>query len=237
MQQPAAPEPVAETMLTDAPQVAADKSTVSRMYPTMPATPTVAPAAEAEPAAETMLTDAPQAEADKSLYPSMNEEKPFVDSNAPDAVKALRDADKDRRMFSPQRAYASDLPASIFDRVEGITAEVREQAAGVWREVAADLQIPPVEVRELVGIFQAPPPPPEVQEANRSASMKWLIDQHGDRAGHVLEAAQALVARDPRVAALLDHSGAGDNPKVVAKIVASALRQVASGKLKMPKKK
>ncbi|QLQ04092.1 MAG: hypothetical protein HZY77_16280 [Thiobacillus sp.] len=50
-----------------------------------------------------------------------------------------------------------------------------------------------------------------------------------------MAAAQALVARDPRVAALLDRSGAGDDVRVVKKVVAAALKAVASGKLKVPR--
>lgn len=232
--------PAAETLLTDAPKAAADKSTVSRMYPSMPDTPTVAPAAEVKPVAETLLTDAPQAKsAESRAFPSMHEEKPFVDVGAPPEVLALREADSARRMFNAQSTYKNDLSVADFESVEGegITPEVREQAAATYREIAADLELPAIEVRELAGIFKAPRPSEEAQAANRSAAVKWLTDQHGDRAGFALEAARALIARDPRTAALLDHSGAGDDVRVVQKIVGSALRQLASGKLTMPKKK
>jgi hypothetical protein len=226
-----------------APANEVDAALASKFFPNSPSPQKPEPAAvpsmpQPKSAASDMLTGA---EADKSrAYPSMSPEAnaPFVDVGAPPEVLALREADPNRRMYSAQMTYKSDLPDSVFDSVEGegITPELRQQVAGVWREVCADMELSTQDVAALVGIFQAPPPTPEVQEANRAAATKWLIEAHGDGAGAALAAAQALVARDPRVAALLDR-GAGDDPRVVKKVVAAALRQVASGKLKVGGKK
>lgn len=201
------------------------------------------PQATPEPAGAPVLSEEARAEASgERLFNKAPE--PFVDVNAPEEVKALRDADGARKMFSAQETYKTDLPLADFEAVVGqegpdgvpFTQEQAVQAAGVWREVVADLELAPADVRELVPIFKAPPPTPEVQAANRTAAMKWLVAAHGDRAGFALEAARALIARDPRTAALLDHSGAGDDVRVVRKIVGAAMRQVQSGKLKVPKK-
>lgn len=208
-----APEPVAETLIT-AP-VQAETTATEAMYPSMP--------------------DAADPETQPEAQP-VDDVNP-LEAGTPEEVKALRDADPARRLYSAQETYKGELSAEVFDSVEGegITPEVRQQAAATWREIAADIELSPVEVRELIPVFQAPPPAPEVQEANRAASFKWLNEAHGDQAGFALAAAQALVARDPRVAALLDHSGAGDDVRVVKKVVAAALKAVASGKLKVPR--
>lgn len=236
MQPPAAPEPVAETLITSAPKPTPaaqssdpDATLAEKLFPAMQK------ALASEPPPPATAPDPDQKTAER-LFNS--DPEPFVDSNAPAEVQALREADPNRRMYSAQDTYKTDLPLSLFEKIEGddITPEAREHAAGVWREVAADLELAPADLRELVPVFQAERPSEEVQASNRSASLQWLVAEHGDRAGFALEAAQALVARDPRVAALLDHSGAGDDVRVVKKIVAAALRQVASGKLKMPKK-
>lgn len=222
--------------------------------------PSMAPAApDPEPVAETMLTDAPVQPADTpptdephylamrdapeqppAPAPAADDANP-LESNLPDAVRELREADPNRRLYSAQKTYASDLPDADFEAVVGkegpdgkpFTQERAVQAATEWREIAADLELSTADVRELVPVFKNPPTP-EQQAANRSASLQWLVAEHGDRAAHVLELARALVARDPRTAALLDFGG-GDDPRVVKKIVASALRQAASGKLKLKK--
>lgn len=219
-----APEPVAETLIT---------------APVQPATPAAEPVHDS-PA--TNLSEEARLEASGERLFNKDPE-PFVDSNAPEEVQALREADPSRRMYSAQTVYATDLPDADFEAVVGqkgpdgvpFTQEQAVQAAATFREIAADLTLSATDVRELVPIFKAPPPTPEAQEANRAASFKWLNEAHGDQAGFALAAAQALVARDPRVAALLEKSGAGDDVRVVKKVVAAALKAVASGKLKVPR--
>jgi hypothetical protein len=209
-----APEPVAETLITSAP-VQPATTAAEAMYPSMP--------------------DATEPEQPEAQPADVNP----LESHTPEEVKALRDADPTRRLYSAQETYKGELSAEVFDSVEGegITPEVRQQAAATWREIAADIELSPVEVRELIPVFQAPPPTPDQQASNRAVAMQWLVDQYGDGAGAALEAAQSLVARDPRVAALLEHSGAGDDPRVVKKVVAVALKQVRAGKLKIGQKK
>ncbi len=208
-----APEPVAETLITALP-VQPDAPATEAMYPSMP------DATEPEQPADTPVD---------GINP--------LEAGTPEEVRALREADPARRLYSAQETYKADLPDEVFDSVEGegITPEVRQQAAATWREIAADLELAPADLRELIPVFQAPPPSAETQAANRAVAMQWLVDQYGDGAGAALEAAQALVARDKRVSMLLDR-GAGDDVRVVKKVVASALRQVASGKLTVGKK-
>lgn len=209
-----APEPAPATLIT-APPVQAETTATEAMYPSMP------DAADPETQPEAQPVD--------DINP--------LEAGTPDEVKALRDADPARRLYSAQETYKGDLPDAVFDSVEGegITPELRQQAAATWREIAADLELAPTDLRELIPVFQAPPPSAETQAANRAVAMQWLVDQYGDGAGAALEAAQALVARDKRVSMLLDR-GAGDDVRVVKKVVASALRQVASGKLTVGKK-
>lgn len=220
-----APEPVAETLITSA--------------PVQPATPAAEPVHDS-PAAN-LSEDARLEASGERLF--NKDPEPFVDSNAPEEVQALREADPSRRMYSAQTVYATDLPDADFEAVVGqkgpdgapFTQEQAVQAAATFREIAADLTLSATDVRELVPIIKAPPPTPEQQASNRAVAFQWLNEAHGDQAGFALAAAQALVARDPRVAALLDRSGAGDDVRVVSKIVASALKLAAAGKLKVPK--
>lgn len=216
MAPPAAPEPVAESLIPSAPvQPAAPKPAAEP-----PAAPPLSEEARLEGSGARLFNKEPEA---------------FVDQGVPEEVAKLREADPNRRMFNAQETYKTDIPLSLFEKIEGddITPEVREYAAGVWREVAADLELAPADVRELIPALQERPTP-EQQAQNRADSLRWLVAEHGDSAGHVLELARALVARDPRTAALLDFGG-GDNPKVIKKVVAAALRQAASGKLKLKK--
>lgn len=221
-----APEPAPATLIT-APPVQAETPAAEPVHDS-PAAPPLSEEARLEASGERLFNKDPES---------------FVDSNAPEEVQALREADPSRRMYSAQTAYATDLPDADFEAVVGqkgpdgspFTQEQAVQAAATFREIAADLTLSATDVRELVPIFKAERPTEEAQAAFRAESFRWLNATHGDQAGFALAAAQSLVSRDPRVAALLDNAGRGDDPRVVRTIVTAALKQVAAGKLKVPR--
>ncbi|QLQ04091.1 MAG: hypothetical protein HZY77_16275 [Thiobacillus sp.] len=146
MAAPAAPEPVVETLITSA--------------AVQPATPAAEPVHDS-PAAN--LSEEAQMEASGMRLFNKDPEA-FVDSNAPEEVRALREADPSRRMYSAQTVYATDLPDADFEAVVGqkgpdgvpFTQEQAVQAAATFREIAADLTLSATGVRELAPIFKAP---------------------------------------------------------------------------------
>jgi hypothetical protein len=222
MPAPATPEQVAEALIT-----------------AQPATPAAEPVHDSP--ATNLSEDARLEASGARLFNKAPE--PFVDADAPEEVRALREADSARAMYSPQELFKNDLPDADFEAVVGkegpdgqpFTQEQAVQAAGVWREVCQDMDLAPADVAALVPILKAERPTEEAQAAFRVESFKWLNEAHGDQAGFALQAAQELVKRDLRVAALLDHTGRGDDPRVVRTIVTAALKQVAAGKLKVPR--
>jgi hypothetical protein len=76
--------------------------------------------------------------------------------------------------------------------------------------------------------------PPDAETEGKWANESWsaLVRQHGQKEANALLAdAQKLVARDPRVKALLEITRLGSPSKIVAKLVALARSEKGRGRL------
>src|SRR6267378_4573406 len=74
----------------------------------------------------------------------------FEDNYAPENIKELRAADDLRKLWDPQKTYASAITADDFAEVEitpGVlaTEHQREQAARRYREILSDIGLSPEE--------------------------------------------------------------------------------------------
>jgi hypothetical protein len=77
----------------------------------------------------------------------------------------------------------------------------------------------------------ATPPDEATEQQWQAEASKRLREMHGQEAGNVLALARQLVARDPRVAALLDSTRLGNHPRVVELVVQRAIAEKARGRL------
>lgn len=153
----------------------------------------------------------------------------------PDEIRALRDADDDRRMYSPQVTYRD---AGLEDAlaIPEIEAEEQSASAAEYREIFADHGMAPDEAREVVQLARgltASPPDEATQESWRAEAWRRLVDENGGEKGarEALELAQRLTARDPRVGHILEATRLGNHPRVIAMMVSKARTEKARGRL------
>lgn len=143
---------------------------------------------------------------------------PLVD--VPDAIKTLRD-DPLRRMFSPQGSFASvQLEESMAHLA--LDPAVKTAVAAEFREVFADFGASPQDAKELVDTasrFGAEPMTAERDATNTNSAIQILNEHYGTDAKAALATAQEMIARDPRIARMLDASRLGNDPQTVLKIV------------------
>ncbi|GIK24702.1 MAG: hypothetical protein BroJett006_09480 [Betaproteobacteria bacterium] len=229
-------------------------SALAHMYPSMqqpspaasepPAQP-ADPAAPAQPAAQPSTAPSQQppqteAEAAKRLFPGMEEQTtPAPNSTIPEAVKALRESDPGRRMFSPQKGpLASVITAeNLFAEVTDgqITGEIRQAAAAELREIATDIGANRQEVETFLSIRKdilGNPPTPEQSEKWRAESVQLIRSRYGDAAESTLALGEKLMLRDPRVAKLIIDGRMQGHPRVVSLMCELATREAQRGRLK-----
>lgn len=195
-----------------------------RMFPSM------RPAPESTAAAQ-------QQAADQSVAPATPADR--LDAE----MQAVRD-DPAHRMFSVSAA-ARAVPDTIFDGAIGQTIEIDGQPVQIdrdlatksvmaLREMAADLNLSD---RDMVGVTegltfaQSIRGDPEKAIAARESAVEMLNAEHGQEAALAARAARAYVAKNPKLGALLDRTGAGDSPQTIALIARRALSLHKAGKL------
>lgn len=103
-----------------------------------------------------------------------------------------------------------------------------------WHRVAADVGASQSDVELFLSEGRAlakTPPSPEQKTQMRADASRQLGTVYGAGADKAIAAAQRLVARDPRLAAMLDRTGLGDSPKVVMRLAELANSQRARGRL------
>jgi len=211
----------------DAPQPAA--SAASQLYdaPTEPpqATPDVPPA----PVVETKPADVQQA-----LY-GKAEEPPAVE--VPENIRAMREADGTRQMYSPQGTYASVLPDDLWagdEAAKTIPEPVQRAALAELREMAADVAMSNDDVRAMQSIArQITEEPTEADRVTwREQAVTRLNESYGTGAAQAFRDARAFIAQDPRRAKILDAKGLGDHPDTVLMVARLARQARIQGKLK-----
>jgi hypothetical protein len=152
----------------------------------------------------------PQQQIAQTLYP--DEPPRYVDEGAPESVKLLRAGDEGRVMHSPQGTYRTALPD---DALPGLDV----QAA---REVAADYGASNDDVAQFVALARG------ARHATAEDLAQWEAQCEAAQIPDAdLQLARDFVARDPRLFHMLDETGLGSHPKVVARFVELAKEDAA----------
>lgn len=197
------------------------------------------PPAVSSPAPASTPTETPPAderaplteqEAAENLFGEKAQELP--EPNLPPGIKELRESDEERRMFSPQGTFAETLPDSMLAEVPDLDDKTKAAAVHEFRELAADLDLSPIDVRGLIdraSLLGKEAPDPSAQQDEAVAALNAAF---GDSAYQAWQDARALVARDPRVGQIIDALGLGDDPQTVMLLAHAARRQRTAGKLK-----
>lgn len=149
---------------------------------------------------------------------------------APPAVEQLRD-DVARRMYPAQVTFAEVAPDTDF-KAQGIEPETGRKAMAEMREMFADLELAPQDVQSLRRRAERLRDAPIGATAQQQAANEALNREFGPAAAQALQVARLLVARDPRVAKLIDHMGLGDDPETVVMLARKARSQILAGKLR-----
>lgn len=219
---PSAPAAVPAPAPAPAPTPAPIAAIPPAQAPAAAPVPTQAPA----PAPSTSSTDAtaPAPAADiAGLTADM------IKSGVPADVLKAR-SDPARRMYGDTLVDA--LPDDEF-HVEGVAADAQAALAAETRAIANDMNLQPADVdlvRTALRSVQAEPPTDEARIAGRESAVEMLNRTYGDQATEVVNLARRFLQADPRRAALL--APAGDDPKVIARVVELALQARRSGRLR-----
>ena len=141
----------------------------------------------------------------------------------PDEVAKLRA--ENRRMHDPLGAYRSVLSPGTLSAA--LPAEVGEPVVNEVAKIFADHELSPPEAQEVLQVLKAPAP-------SDSERAQWTRDTESYLAtisDADAQAAVKLLDRDPRVARLLEATGAINNPKVVRLLVEKARALRSKGRL------
>lgn len=229
-----------KTMITTDTLSESQEDIAMRMYPSM-APPASSAAAPAAPAA----APAPSSEAPTTEAPAAEQLPAGPDVEDLD-MKAVRD-DPAYRMFGVSEA-ARALPDNVLDRAIGEIVEVDGEAVtldremvqtglAALREMAADLDLTTDDmaaVAEGLNLGESLLANPEAVIAARERIVETLNAEHGQEAALAARCARAYVAKNPKLANLLERTGAGDSPQAARLIARRALSLHKAGKLKLP---
>jgi hypothetical protein len=226
---------------------------VKALYPTMAGTekqeapPAAAAAAAppaAPPAAAAPAAAAPAAATNDSARAGGQAE---LDVHPDAEMQALREDTTYSLYRRPEAERA--IPEGVLDALVGKSIEVDGQAVemtqqlarkGVTelRAMAADLSLSATEVAAVennMAFAQSIRGDEQKTIAAREAAVQMLNEEHGNQASLAAQAARAYVAKNPKLAQVLDQSGAGDVPDVIALVARRALALHKAGKLTIPR--
>lgn len=156
----------------------------------------------------------------------------------PDAVRAHRQATATAAdvMFAdtpPDVGNVSDL--LLGDRPMMTAEQLAEASAELGRMLVGDLAMlreDAVEVLNVARTLSKYPPDAKTRGQWRREADAMLERKYGAAGkAQVVADMRAMVARDPRLGAILDRHGAGDNPVIIARFAEGAVRSRAAGKL------
>jgi len=192
------------------------------------------PNPRSEPAPQPQAERTQEERAQQAFY-GQPEEVPAVE--VPESIKAMREADGLRTLYSPQGSYASVLPDDMMaadEAVKDIPEPVQRAAISELREMAADLSMSHDDVRALQSIArQIPSKPTEAERITwREQAVTRLNETYGNGAAQAVRDARAFIAQDPRRAKLLEARGLGDHPDTVLMVARLARQARIQGKLK-----
>lgn len=229
MAPPPANDAVPPTMLTG--QQAKPETTADRFFPSMNAD--EPQGEEAKPPAQ---PKAQHAEGEQSKPDGDDDDD---ESGIPGEIRELRENDRGRRMFSPQKTYEYDVPDDLLNLEEAgdddTPAEMKAAAVAELREMAADMSMSGADVRMLIGRARAAAANPAQDEAaERSQASQQLAADLGSAkaAQQALADAKQLLDRDPRMRQLVLSLGMGNDVQTIKTLAELARRERASGRLR-----
>lgn len=173
-----------------------------------------------------MSKPTPKIEGDPTaaLYPSMVAED-VPELPVPDSIRELRDAG-DRPGIGEYREVAP-----MFQPVEGKITEAQAKAADrEVRNMFADMNLTSPEAATLVNAARDPQP------VAYDAAIQGLLPEFGGNqqaAERALQAARALVQRDPRLLAVMEQRGLGSDLRVIKALANAGHRAILRGKVKV----
>lgn len=204
--------------------VSANQAAVAnRLYPSTAGAPAPVPAAQPPTIAATPAAAPPaEPQAAAPAAPPPQPEPASTAATVPAAITELRQSDS--KLHDPVKTFAPDLP----DDGSLPGADVVE-----WRRVAGDVGADPQDVRSfrLLAKVHLASPADDATVAGWRQQAQTLIKDRGFNDVD-LDAARRLVARDPRVAEMLDRTGLGSHPQVVERFITLARAQRVAGRLK-----
>ena len=193
-----------------------------------------APAADVTPETEPVvpLTEQPTTTNEPEAQPA---ERTF-DEVLPAAIKALREGDVGRRMYDTiDPSIAAAMPNG--DEEGAYSPAVKAELSRQFSRMATDMDLDGDDVQAItIAARQIAATPADaaaiaaLRVEHRSA-IDALNNAFGEDARAAFDAALLLVKRDPRTAAWLDRSRAGDDPQVIVRICRRALAAKRSGRL------
>lgn len=230
MAPPPADDATPPTMLTE--PEAKPETTAGRFFPSMKADEPQDEAAK-PPTQQPTQPKAPPAEGEQ-LKPEGEAE-----DGIPEAIRELRENDRGRRMFSPQKTYEYDVPDDLLElreeSADDIPAEMKAAAVAELREMAADMSMSGADVRLLIGRARAAAANPAQDEAaERTQASRQLAADLGSTqvAQQALADAKQLLARDPRMRTLVLSLGMGNDVQTIRTLAELARRERAGGRLR-----
>jgi len=208
------------------------------LYGSPPPPPAAAPVQAPAPVAAIAPDDASAVAPAPSPAPAPTD-APTADITGltPEIIKAGIPADVLKARSNPARLMYADtlvdaLPDTEF-QVEGMEPEAQTALAGEIRAIAGDMSFQPADVdlvRTALRSVKAEPLSDEARITNRESAVDMLNRKYGDQATEVANLARRFLQADPRRQALL--APAGDDPKVIARIVELALQARRAGRLR-----
>lgn len=164
------------------------------------------------------------------LYPSMQPGPELLDDPPPN-VAALRRGDATRLMYPEPHEHIKHAATLFADLDPSEQASTQRQTAiRNVAEIFRDLRLTDAEAGEMTRYLSGGGGVPDKRAANIEATAH-LRRVYGDKASQALADARRLVARDPRFRAMVDKTGAGDNPKFIMLVAEVARRESVDRRL------
>ncbi len=204
-----------------------------------PAAPDASPGAHlTHPAAAEAAPDSEEARAQK-LFPTMKkppagaEDFDALPPELPEKVREIRDT-PERKIYEAGKMY-QDIEFEPIP-VDATPEEIKaiEEGYREVREMFADFELTSGEARQVATLVRqcASAPPDEATLAGwRAEAEKELTRVYGTEAREALTLARQLVARDPRVAHILEVTGLGSHPEFVLGLAQKARSAKTKGLL------
>lgn len=203
------------------------------------------PAPTSAPAQVGEHTSRSEADVEQALYGEL--ELPQADPPKDDEGRAIR---KDAVMYGmaeaekgiPDESFMGTVgqQVKVGDNTVQITEAIAKKALVETRTYAAELGLNKSEITSIGEAMErtyTAQPDQVAVISNREQAVELLNSEHGNDAALSLRAAQIYIAKRPRLAAMLERTGAGDDPQVVTLIARKALALHKAGRLSVPNRR